>query len=167
MLGWLRRRLTELSPDSRGAVVIHSEGLPDGYEPPSGSLTPPGDTATPTDGCGWPSVGRIVHYVSHGTPVRPDGSQAFTSECRTATISEVGGWTTTLTEGGPKHRVLHQVWNPDVVGLMVSNPTGLFFHPISDGGCRYDEGSGEASWSCDGRNHEGGTWHWPSAAQDR
>ena len=57
-----------------------------------------------------PSVGRIVHYVSHGTPPRPDGSQAYTSECRAAIVTEV------VPEGG------------EAVGLCVLNPTGQFFN---------------------------------------
>jgi len=55
-----------------------------------------------------PSVGRIVHYVSHGTPPRDDGSQAYTSENRAAIVTQVN-------EDG-------------TVGLAVLNPTGLFFH---------------------------------------
>ena len=55
-----------------------------------------------------PSVGRIVHYVSHGTPVREDGTQAFTSECRAAIV-------TSAPEGKP-------------VSLCVLNPTGFFFN---------------------------------------
>lgn len=85
-----------------------------------------------------PSPGRVVHYVSHGTPVRPDGTQAFTSQCRAATVTEV------------------DPGDPAVVGLAVTNPTGLFFHPLSDGGCtqmEYPEGH-------DGPL-QGGTWHWP------
>jgi len=35
-----------------------------------------------------PSVGRIVHYVSHGTPVQPDETQAYPSVCRAAIIAE-------------------------------------------------------------------------------
>lgn len=93
-----------------------------------------------------PSVGRITHYVSHGTPIQPDGSQAYTKHCRFAGVTEVGP----LTEEG----------QPDV-GLCVSNPTGLFFYPLAAGGCRYDEGSGSADWSCDGLDHEDGIWHWP------
>jgi len=57
-----------------------------------------------------PSVGRIVHYVSHGTPPRADDSQAYTSQCRAAIITEVGA------EGE---------WQ---VGLAVLNPTGMFFN---------------------------------------
>lgn len=53
-----------------------------------------------------PSVGRIVHYVSYGTP----GGE-FGRECRAAIITEV---------------------SPDAaedeVALMVANPTGLFFN---------------------------------------
>lgn len=78
-----------------------------------------------------PSVGRIVHYVSHGTPVRPDGSQAFTSECRAAIVTEVS--------------------DDDTVGLCVLNPTGQFFNR----GVTQDEGdeNDKGRW--------GGTWHWP------
>lgn len=79
-----------------------------------------------------PSVGRIVHYVSYGSPVRADGSQAFTSQCRAATITEVAP--------GQDHPV----------GLCVLNPTGMFFHSLDDGGCKYDE-----------TDKPGGTWHWP------
>jgi hypothetical protein len=59
-----------------------------------------------------PSVGRVVHYVSYGTPVQPNGSQAFTSECRAAVITEVSEET-----GFGK-----------LVGLAVLNPTGYFFN---------------------------------------
>jgi hypothetical protein len=55
-----------------------------------------------------PSVGRVVHYVSHGTPLRVDGSQAYSSECRAATVTGVN-------EDG-------------TVCLAVFNPSGLFFH---------------------------------------
>lgn len=73
-----------------------------------------------------PSVGRIVHYVSHGTPVREDGTQAFALQCRAAIVTEV--------------------INPDLVGLAVLNPTGMFFNQE----ITHDE-SGTV----------GGTWHWP------
>ncbi|MGH3992154.1 MAG: hypothetical protein ACRDSN_06765 [Pseudonocardiaceae bacterium] len=56
-----------------------------------------------------PSVGRIVHYVSYGTP----GGE-YTSECRAAVVTRV-------TDGS--------------LGLCVMNPTGLFFNA----GVRYDE----------------------------
>lgn len=72
-----------------------------------------------------PSVGRVVHYVSYGTP----GGE-YTSECRAAIITEVPSG----------------VENPQVVGLCVLNPTGMFFNRTNV----HDE---------DGK--AGGTWHWP------
>jgi hypothetical protein len=59
-----------------------------------------------------PSVGRIVHYVSHGTPPGKDGSQAFTSERRAAIVTEVP-------EG---------IEGPQTIGLCVLNPSGQFFN---------------------------------------
>jgi hypothetical protein len=98
-----------------------------------------------------PSVGRVVHYVSYGTP----GGE-YTKECRAAIITETD--------------------TSDTVGLCVLNPTGQFFNrtvpyhdgaetpgapdcPMADshanGPFRYCQcGWGEAS-------HKGGTWHWP------
>lgn len=52
-----------------------------------------------------PSVGRIVHYVSYGTP----GGE-YTSECRAAIVTEVHGD------------------SEDEVGLFVVNPMGGFFN---------------------------------------
>lgn len=79
-----------------------------------------------------PTICDAVHYVSHGTPVRKDGSQAFTSKCRAAIVTEVDDA------------------EPYRVGLQVSNPTGLFFHSLGDGGCMADF-----------TENQGGTWHWP------
>jgi hypothetical protein len=73
-----------------------------------------------------PSVGRRVHYVSYGTP----GGE-YTSQCRAATITEVGE-------------------QSETVGLCVQNPTGLFFHSIAAGGVWHDE-----------HEKPGGSWHWP------
>lgn len=80
-----------------------------------------------------PSVGRMVHYVSYGTP----GGE-FTSQCRAATITAVD---TLVTAGRP------DPVDSDVAAcaLAVLNPTGLFF----DTGVPYSE------------VHHGGTWHWP------
>lgn len=50
-----------------------------------------------------PSVARIVHYVSYGTP----GGE-YTSECRAAIVTETD--------------------TSDTVGLCVLNPTGLLFN---------------------------------------
>jgi hypothetical protein len=53
-----------------------------------------------------PSIGRIVHYRSYGTP----GGE-FQPECRAAVVADLKG--------------------DDVVSLAVLNPTGLFFHDAS------------------------------------
>ncbi|WP_086778041.1 hypothetical protein [Streptomyces griseus] len=83
-----------------------------------------------------PTIGRAVHYVSQGSPVRPDGTQAFPSVRRSAEITEVD-------EEGR-------------VGLLVKNPTGLFFHPIGHeaGPCPHAE-------PVPGAPLQPGTWHWP------
>ena len=52
-----------------------------------------------------PSVGRIVHYVSYGTP----GGE-YESTCRAAIITDVAED------------------DPEFVGLAVLNPTGMFFN---------------------------------------
>ena len=78
-----------------------------------------------------PSVGRVVHYRSYGTP---DGE--FKPECRAAIITEVID---------PENRTEDMSW----VGLAVLNPTGMYF----------DRDVPE-SFAKDG-NHKGGTWHWP------
>ena len=51
-----------------------------------------------------PSVGRIVHYLSYGTP----GGE-YQSECRAAVVTALG---------------LDDNW----VSLAVLNPTGMFFN---------------------------------------
>lgn len=95
-----------------------------------------------------PSIGRVVHYVSHGTPVQPDGTQVFTSECRAAIITEV--------QAGLAGR--HAVIDHERVGLAVLNPTGMFFHSIATGGCIYDDGSTGS--------YRGGSWHWPERVEE-
>lgn len=79
-----------------------------------------------------PTVGAPVHYVSHGTPIREDGTQAFPPACRAATVTEVN-----------PDELLH-------VGLCVLNPTGAFFHPLAVGGSLHSP-AGEM---------RGGSWHW-------
>jgi hypothetical protein len=90
-----------------------------------------------------PSVGRVVHYVSHGTPVRADGSQAFTQECRAAIVTAVRD---EASESG------------DCVSLAVLNPTGMFFQEHI---CQ-DELPPQGKIVAGERTlHKGGTWHWP------
>lgn len=83
-----------------------------------------------------PSVGRIVHYVSHGTP----GGE-YKSQCRAAIVTEVSPESSS-------------------VGLAVLNPTGVFFNvaPYHDG-----EESPLTSLSQEpsALPYPGGTWHWP------
>lgn len=53
-----------------------------------------------------PTIGRVVHYLSHGSPVLPDGTQAYRSRCRAAVVTDLG---------------------KDGISLAVLNPTGMFF----------------------------------------
>ncbi|WP_282795054.1 hypothetical protein [Streptomyces sp. CC224B] len=80
-------------------------------------------------------VGLTVRYVSHGTPVRPDGSQAFPSVCRAAIVTEVD----------PTY--------VGRVGLNVQNPNGVFHYPLADGGCEW------LPPADGGFPHPGGTFH--------
>jgi hypothetical protein len=80
-----------------------------------------------------PSVGRIVHYVSHGTPIREDGTQAYTAQCRAAVVTAV--------EDQPGEA------GGGILSLAVLNPTGMFFSQgISHVNCEHAVG---------------GSWHWP------
>jgi hypothetical protein len=82
-----------------------------------------------------PSIGRIVHYVSYGSPVQPDGSQVFKSECRAAIVTAIANG-----------EQMGQSKDEDCLSLCVLNPTGQFFNEHI---C-HDE-----------QNKRGGTWHWP------
>lgn len=98
-----------------------------------------------------PSIGRIVHYVSYGTP----GAE-YGKECRAAIVTEV-----LLDE----HTSSNGVLMPKV-GLCVLNPTGQFFSQgvsLDDG--RPHEGDLGASHLCDGKDRQGGTWHWPERVE--
>jgi hypothetical protein len=107
-----------------------------------------------------PRVGDIVHYVSHGTPIRSDGSQAYASTCRAAIVTEVGPGLLLDAELTPGWRDSEP---DDVVGLYVINPSGTFHKRAA-----YDEGATHAvrpgpGYLCDERAHESGSWHWPAS----
>jgi hypothetical protein len=87
-----------------------------------------------------PSVGRVVHYVSYGTP----GGE-YTSQCRAAIVTEG------LDPDGADADLAK-------VGLAVLNPEGMFFNR----GVRYDEGgASDTPGAPIARSYAGGTWHWP------
>jgi hypothetical protein len=79
-----------------------------------------------------PSVGRIVHYTSYGTP----GGE-YGKECRAAVVTETHGSDA----------------SGEVVSLAVLNPSGLFFSQRCTEG---DQLHGEHPPGA-----YGGTWHWP------
>jgi hypothetical protein len=90
-----------------------------------------------------PSVGRIVHYVSYGTP----GGE-YPKTCRAAIVTGLGELLPYPQHGdGPE-----DLGDDDaqLADLCVLNPTGQFFNQ----GVPQDERTAR-----DGR--EGGTWHWP------
>lgn len=84
-----------------------------------------------------PSVGRVVHYRSYGTP----GGE-FAPECRAAVVTAVRD-----ADPVPEHGVPY-------VDLAVLNPTGMFFNQ----NCVYDPGT-ENDWNA--TTYRGGSWHWP------
>ncbi len=90
-----------------------------------------------------PVIGRVVHYVSHGTP----GGE-YGKECRAATITAVNVTNDEMT-----------------VSLCVLNPTGMFFntqvHHEPFGSPTDDDFKHQ---HCSGRHNRGGTWHWPSTS---
>jgi hypothetical protein len=108
-----------------------------------------------------PTVGRIVHYVSYGTP----GGE-YKSECRAAIITWVHPDTVEAAD--------------QLVSLCVLNPSGMFFNET----VAYHDGAGEpGNPDCPNAPHEngpfrycacgwtepqykGGTWHWPERAQE-
>lgn len=86
---------------------------------------------------GQPSVGRIVHYVSYGTP----GGE-YTSQCRAAVVTEVGP--------------LYEPSSGHVVGLCVLNPEGMYFTRDVEP----DEGAPFVA-GMERRPRRSGSWHWP------
>jgi hypothetical protein len=63
-----------------------------------------------------PSVGRIVHYQSYGTP-----NGEYNSHARAAVITGVTPVTGSIAEGTPEEAQY-------VVALCILNPTGQFFN---------------------------------------
>lgn len=114
------------NPAWEAAMTGHRCGMPDINMPANA-------VRNPTPG---PYIGAHVHYRSYGTP-----SGEYTAECRAAVITEVSDFPNT--EGARTNIAVP-------VGLCVTNPTGLFFRPITDGGSMQSE-----------LGREGGTWHWP------
>lgn len=114
-----------------------------------------------------PSVGRIVHYVSYGTP----GGE-YTSQCRAAIITEVPLADQART--GELHAEGEALQARGTVGLAVLNPSGMFFNEAD-----YDDGAETPGapacpnaaahgnpfryCACGWMEaaHKGGTWHWP------
>lgn len=72
-----------------------------------------------------PSVGRIVHYTSYGTP----GGE-YASVCRAAVVTAMHDM-----DPVPEHGVPY-------VDLCVLNPEGLFFN----GHVKFDEGRTGGTW---------------------
>ena len=111
-----------------------------------------------------PSVGRIVHYVSFGTP----GGE-YGKECRAAIVTEVTQ--VEVNEQSPQGDGIFR----ETVGLCVLNPTGQFFNRgvvYHDGGetpgspdCPQPASHGNPFRYCScgwgEASHAGGTWHWP------
>jgi hypothetical protein len=112
-----------------------------------------------------PSIGRIVHYVSYGTP----GGE-FLPEHRAAIVTAVHLDDHTSSGGELQ----------PTVDLCVLNPTGLFFNQR----VAYNHGrSPEGSPDCPNRSthgnpfrycqcgwmeagHRSGTWHWPEREEE-
>lgn len=120
-----------------GVLMLYQAWLV-GHTQTKGASVMTHPAAQPSRPARVPSVGRIVHYVSHGTPVRADGGQAYTSQCRAAVVTAVHGPAAepTTLEDSPMYDV----------GLAVLNPTGVFFH--------------EHAVQMESAR-DGGTWHFP------
>lgn len=83
-----------------------------------------------------PSVGRIVHYQSYGTP----GGE-YASKCRAAIVADVYS----VDNPHPDPEVHTEAEGAEWVALVVLNPSGMFFNDAC-----HDE-----------LTKLGGTWHWP------
>ncbi|MFE6500760.1 hypothetical protein [Kitasatospora sp. NPDC057738] len=87
-----------------------------------------------------PSIGRIVHYHSHGSPVQPDGTQRYTSKPRAAIVTAVPEYLEAEPYDGCPNDGTHL---PVVVSVAVLNPTGMFF----DESVSYAEEPTPGCWS--------------------
>jgi hypothetical protein len=85
-----------------------------------------------------PSVGRIVHYVSYGTP----GGE-YPSVCRAAIVTTVDDYQDPTVNDEGQHS--------GHVSLCVLNPEGMFFNR-------------SVLQNEDGKR--GGTWHWPERVEE-
>lgn len=83
-----------------------------------------------------PSVGRVVHYTSYGTP----GGE-FGQQCRAAIVADV--YFADNPHSDPE--VHTDAEGSEWVALAVLNPKGVFFNDAC-----HDE-----------LTKQGGTWHWP------
>lgn len=91
-----------------------------------------------------PTVGRVVHYVSYGTP----GGE-YPKACRAAVVTQT---------------FPHDGFGD--VGLAVLNPTGMFFHPaVHESTAIAAERGDEPTDLCGGHDYPGGTWHWPARVE--
>jgi hypothetical protein len=84
-----------------------------------------------------PSVGRIVHYTSYGTP----GGE-YQSVCRAAVVTSVYP----MDERDRRAMALLPDVEPYWIDLCVLNPEGMYFNRTVRHG---------------GLENKGGTWHWP------
>ncbi|WP_282203880.1 hypothetical protein [Kitasatospora fiedleri] len=93
-----------------------------------------------------PTVGRVVHYHSHGSPVLEDGSQRYESRPRAAIVTDVPRYLTAEPyDGCPNGKLDHEDRPMWIASLAVLNPTGVHF----DLNVPYSE------------TPEPGCWSWP------
>lgn len=87
-----------------------------------------------------PSIGRVVHYRSYGTP-----KGEYQSKPIAAVITEVEYYDAKqLTE--LLGRSEHDRVPTGRVGLFIMNPTGIFFRSLNEGGCTQGDGPGQWNW---------------------
>jgi hypothetical protein len=101
-----------------------------------------------------PSVGRIVHYVSYGTP----GGE-YPKACRAAVVTGMGEPLAYPTHGDGLDDLPDD--GAELVDLCVLNPTGLFFNI----GVVQDERPERLGDAGEDGVRQGGTWHWPERVE--